>query len=139
LHFGMTSKAFYAVCWDLNKSGVLQAGSGNLSAAYDLDKGELAYPAKMSFYPQFVDGKISRMPVRFSYISWAPWNRELQSDKLLLDVAKLMEKWYGTGFFSSTLSTGGKGLVKIDGNRSVIIKIETESDVVVTITDLTVK
>lgn len=52
----------------------------------------------MNFYPNFHDDQIFAMPVFFNYKAWAPWNKELQSDILILEVKALMEKWYGKGF-----------------------------------------
>jgi hypothetical protein len=139
LNFGMTQKEFFAVCWDLNKKGTLREASGNMAAAYQLDKGELDHPAEMNFYPKYKDDKISEMPIRFHYKGWAPWNEDLQSKKLIVDVKKLMEKWYGTGgFFISPLPEGGKGIVKVDGNRRIVITIDSESEVLVMLSDLTV-
>ena len=139
LTFGMTAKEFFAVCWDLNKKGTLREASGNMAAAYQLDKGELDYPAEMTFYPKYIDDKISEMPMRFHYKGWAPWNEDLQSNKLIVDVKKLMEKWYGSGgYFISPLSAGGKGIVKVDGNRRIVITIDSESEVLVMLSDLTV-
>jgi hypothetical protein len=137
LSFGMTPKEFYAVCWDLNKKGVLREGLGNMTAAYQLDKGEMNYDAEMDFYPKYKDDKISEMPVRFHYKGWAPWNEHLQSNKLVVEVKKLMEKWYGTGFFISPLPAGGKGIVNVVGNKRIVITVESESEVLVTLTDLT--
>lgn len=138
LYLGMTIKDFYAVCWDLNKKGVLREASGNMAAAYQLDKGEMTYPVEMNFYPKSIDDKISEMPVRFHYKDWAPWNEHLQSNKLVVEVKNLMEKWYGKGFFISPIQGGGKGIVKVDGNKRIIITVESDSDVFVNISDLTV-
>ena len=138
LSFGMTQKEFFAVCWDLNKKGTLREATGNMAAAYQLDKGELNQPVEMTFYPKYIDDKISEMPVRFHYKGWAPWNEDLQSNKLIVEVKKLMEKWYGTGgFFISPLREGGKGIVKVDGNRRIVITIDSESEVLVMLSDLT--
>lgn len=140
LAFGMTQQQFYSVCWDLNKKGILREGTGNTTAAYQLDKGELNYPAEMNFYPKFIDGKIYEMPVWFHYKGWAPWNEHLQSTKLILEVQKLMGKWYGDeGFFVSPLpGDAKKGIVKVDGNRKIIITLDGDKDVLVVISDLTV-
>lgn len=139
LAFGMTAKEFYAVCWDLNKKGILREAVGNTAAAYQLNKGEMNYEAEMDFYPTYKNDKINEMPVRFHYKAWAPWNEHLQSNKLILEVQKLMEKWYGGGFFIASLPEGGKGIVKVEGNRKITITLipESESEVLVTFTDLT--
>ncbi len=83
--FGMTSKKFFAHCWELNKQGVIRQGLGKASVEYRLDD-ELKYPATMNFYPNFSENTIYEMPVRFKYEAWAPWNKPLQADSLQLDV-----------------------------------------------------
>lgn len=136
IHLGMSSKDFYSVCWDLNKSGVLIESRNNSATAYVFNKGEMDYPAQMDFYPKFDLGKITEMPVLFSYKSWAPWNKELQSDKLIFDVKKLMEKWYGEGFIYLKDDNRGNSYVKIDGNRRITISLASEVEVRVLYTDL---
>ena len=55
-------------------------------------KDELKYPGLMDFYPRFVEGKISEMPVTFNYAGWAPWNQKLSSDSLQHDVCNGMKR-----------------------------------------------
>ncbi len=120
LYLGMPKKDFFGRCWELNKQGVLRQGPGNLSVQHRLDSSVLGAPAFMRFYPVFKDGKILAMPVEFSFEAWAPWNKDLYSDKLLEQVKKLAEQWYGEGFLK--LEHEKKGLVvfvKVDGNREV--------------------
>src|SRR5689334_17441295 len=66
IKLGMTSKEFYAHCWEMNKKGLFFAGPGNMTVLYKLDK-ELKYPASMNFYPDFWQGKIYKMRVLFGY------------------------------------------------------------------------
>lgn len=141
LKLGMTSKEFYAVCWELNKQGILKEGRGNTSAMQVLDKGELKYPAAMLFYPRFLNDKIVEMPMLFTYSSWAPWNRDMQSDNLMTDVKKLLNSWYprGTEFISQKDEKGNILLVKVNGNMKITISIENESEVRVSIIDLAPK
>lgn len=91
MKFGMTSKEFYAHCWELNKKGLLTDGNNNTAVLYKLDK-ELSHPASMNFYPDFHENKIYRMKTDFSYNAWAPWNKQLFADSLQLDVVKLYKK-----------------------------------------------
>jgi hypothetical protein len=43
IKFGMTSKEFYAHCWELNKKGLVTDGNGNTAVLYKLPK-ELSHP-----------------------------------------------------------------------------------------------
>ena len=94
----------------------------------------------MLYYPDFKDDRVVQMRARFQYDSWAPWNRRLWSDSLLLDVRQLMETWYGEGFMIREIPVPLKGLtrgfVKVDANRQITIRRDTDSEVLVLITDL---
>lgn len=133
---GMPRDEFYDYSWKLNKKHLVRQGPGNLSIEYELDK-ELPHPGTMNFYPDFKDQKIHRMRVLFSYDGWAPWNDNLGADSLIFDVKKLMEKWYGTGFFEIEKPQMGTSFVKIDGNREILIFKADETRVNVFFTDLT--
>ena len=94
----------------------------------------------MLYYPDFKDDRVVQMRASFQYDAWAPWNRRLWSDSLLLDVRQLMETWYGEGFMIREISVPLKGFthefVKIDANRQITIRRASDSDVLVLITDL---
>ncbi len=120
IHFGMSEKEFYTRCWDLNKQGLIKQGMRNMTVEYIL-KDELKYPGTMDFYPEFVDGIISELPVQFLYNGWTPWNKSLSTDSLQVDVLKWYEKQYGNGFLEVEHSKRGIAYVKIDGNRRISI------------------
>lgn len=138
LRLGMTSKEFYATCWELNKKGLIRQGNHNESVLYELDD-ELNHPADMNFYPSFHKDKIYEMPVRFNYKNWAPWNRNLWSDSLQLDVVNLFKAWYGDEFMVIKHPDKGKAFVKVDGNRRISIYKTDDQFVWAYFTDLTVK
>jgi hypothetical protein len=122
LSLGMRSKAFYDRCWELNKKGLFTNGNDNTTVLYKVEKG-LKYPASMDFYPDFYQGKISRMKVSFQYNAWAPWNKPQWADSLLPDVLNLYKTWYpqGNPFISITDQKRGTIYVKVDGNRRITI------------------
>ena len=120
LQLGMTSENFYKTCWDLNKAGLIRQGSGNTTVAYEM-KEELNFVTNVNFYPSFYEDKIYEMPVQFKYKAWAPWNKQMQSDSLQLDVLSLFEEWYGIGFFEVAPDAQKKAFVKVDGNRRISI------------------
>lgn len=139
LELGMTKKAFYEACWDLNKKGVLSNGPSELSVEYDA-KMPSGNTAKMRFYPKFEDEKIYMMPVEFTYEGWAPWNEELAVEKLREDVVKLFEEWYGHGFIEVTNEDKSQIVfVKVDGNRRIRIFKKQLSMIRAEIVDLKIK
>ncbi|MFN8210646.1 MAG: hypothetical protein U0T33_06735 [Bacteroidales bacterium] len=138
LYLGMPQKDFYSKCWELNKTGLIKQGEGNMTVEYKM-KNELKHQAFMNFYPKFEGGKISEMPVKYKYAGWAPWNKALSSDKLQLDVLSYYEKLYGKGFITVSNKVMGNAYVKIDGNRRITIYKADDLYVYATFTDLTVK
>ncbi|MEO6631310.1 MAG: hypothetical protein ABIN13_06290 [Mucilaginibacter sp.] len=136
IKLGMTSKEFYAHCWEMNKKGVFFAGSGNMTVLYKLSK-ELKYPASMDFYPDFRQGRIYKMRVTFGYDAFAPWNKQMFADSLQLDVLNMLKKWYkDKDFITMKDSTKGTIFVQVDGNRRIIIGKFNDAHVKVDYTDL---
>jgi hypothetical protein len=120
IYLGMPAKDFYLHCWELNRRGIIKQGTNNTTVEYVL-KNELKHPALMDFYPTFTDNRISEMPVRFAYAGWAPWNKELSSDNLQLDVLNWYKKTYGSGFIEVGHPVKGTAYIKINGNRRISI------------------
>jgi hypothetical protein len=138
LYFGMPEKEFYLHCWNLNQKGIIKQGENNVTVLYEL-KDQLKHLAVMDFYPKFNQGKIFEMPVRFLYKGWAPWNKELSSDKLEIDVLRWYEKIYGDGFIEVKHPKRGIAYVKVDGNRRITIFKEDDLHVWAVFTDMLVK
>jgi hypothetical protein len=135
--FGMTSKEFYAHCWELNEEKLIRQGNRNMTVEYQVE--ELDFPASMNFYPNFHQDKIYEMPVSFMYLAWAPWNEEMSADSLESDVVELLEKWYGgNSFIKVEHPEKGSVLVKVDGNRRIVVQKE-EVQVQVKYTDMLVE
>ena len=138
LYLGMPDKDFYTQCWKLNRQGLIKQGGTNKTVEYQA-KNELKYACQLDFYPTFVDGKISELPVRFVYSGWAPWNKELASDKLQIDVLNWYKKLYGDDFMEIGHPTKGLAYVSINGNRRISIFKEDELHVWAVFTDMLVK
>jgi hypothetical protein len=136
IEFGMTSKDFFAHCWELNKQGLIRQGSQNTTVMYELK--DFKDKASMNFYPTFIDGEVREMPVTFAYENWAPWNKGLVADSLLQEVMPLMEEWYGKGFLKMEHPTSGDIYVRQDKNRRITVKTDKERFVNVMFTDLSV-
>jgi hypothetical protein len=136
MHLGMSDKDFYTLCWELNREGLIRQSHSNTSVEFHPGE-KLDYPATMTFYPKFVDGKIAEMPVQFSYDGWAPWNKKYSSAQLVEDIREWYEKEYGKGFISVTHPVKGKAFIKIDGNRRITIYQEDDLYAWAIFTDLT--
>ena len=125
IYFGMPEKDFYVHCWNLNKKGLIRQGETNTTVLYQM-KNELKYPASMDFYPKFKDGKITEMPVKFKYIGWAPWNKELTSEKLQSEIVRYYEKIYGGSFIEVKDPKRGSVFVNIKGNRRISVFVQND-------------
>jgi hypothetical protein len=138
LYLGMPEKDFYLHCWQLNKKGLIRQGDTNTTVEYNI-KDELKYPGTMNFYPRFVQGKISEMPVQFHYKGWAPWNKKLSSEKLQSDILNWYKKVYGAGFIKVKHPLHGIAYVKVDGNRRITIFKQDDLNVWAVFTDMLIK
>ena len=125
IHFGMTDKDFYTLCWELNREGIIKQSNSNTSVEYHPGE-KLKHPATLQFYPKFVEGKIVELPIKFFYGGWAPWNKELSSGQLVEDIRRWYEDEYGKGFISISHPVRGKAFTKIDGNRRITIYQEDD-------------
>ena len=134
LRLGMSSRDFYAHCWELNKQKVIRQGSGNTSVLWDLT--ELRDTADANFYPKFYRDSILEMPVLINYKKWSPWNKEQSNDTLLVDVLGLLKRWYGGDFLYIDFPEVGRIYVKVDANRRIMVSKVGESQVKVIYTDL---
>ena len=92
----------------------------------------------MNFYPNFVNGKISEMPVRFIYSGWAPWNQKLSSDSLQSDVLQWIEKKHGGRFMKVDHPKRGSAFINLNGNRRITIFKENDMNVLALFTDMSV-
>lgn len=139
LKFGNTRKEFFKKCWDLNRKEVVTNGPSNDYVQVMLlprDSTQSLKKIKMLFYGVFnADDIMTAMDVKFSYEAWAPWNKDFQADKLLPVVQDTLLKWYPGNPFIKVKDV----LVKVDGNRQIQIKQESDRDVSVLIEDLEYK
>ena len=129
---GMTRDDFFKVSWEMNKEEKI---SGLVKIDYEFN--ELKSRALMRFYPDFVDDRISKMPVDVHYVGWAPWNAELSSDSLAVDLVEYYEEIYETSFNQVYVPHLEKqAFVSVDGNREISIYPLTEMVTRVDFTDL---
>lgn len=115
--FGMERLEFFDHSWQLNQEGIITGGS---YVEYQLDN--ISPSATMAFFPEFHNGKIYKMPIEVQYDGWAPWNKDLFSDSLIVELVDNYEKIYGPGFIKTTHPENGKeSWIKVDGNRRISI------------------
>jgi hypothetical protein len=137
LKLGMTDHQFYGQCWEMNKLGLIRQGAGNTTVLYSFE--ELKAPAEMNFYPDFYQGRIWRMPVKYSYKAWAPWNPRLSADSLQIDLLNKYKEWYDDDFMEVRHPFRGSAYIRVDGNRRIAISKADEMSVWVIFTDLLVE
>ncbi len=137
VYLGMPQQEFYDYCWRMNKENKMMQGPSNITVQVDMSD-TLSHPSKMFFYPTFVDGKIASVPMNFAYDAWSPWNKQLATDSLLLDVVDALGRWYGD-FTRMGDEERGYVYVRIDGNRQVkIFKQDLKHEVKAVVSDLSV-
>ena len=142
MFMGQTRQDFFTRCLELNKQQIITDG-GSMDAkfveAYD-SLGDNTKRKEMLFYGLFDDktNVMYGMRMTFSYFGWTLWNEDLHADKLIWDVRdKLMKDYGGNPFIEVDLSGDTlKSLVKIDGNRRIVIVPKNKKDVYVKIEDL---
>lgn len=129
---GMTRDDFFKVSWEMNKDKII---SGLVKIDYEFD--HLKSSAVMRFYPEFIDNRISKVPVDVHYVAWAPWNRELSSDSLIVDLKNYYESNNNADFKEVYVPSIEKNaLVSVKGNQEIIIYPLTEMVARLEFTDL---
>lgn len=130
---GMERQDFFNHSWELNQQKIV---TGNSQVHYKME--ELSSDATMTFYPDFKNDKIVRMPVEISFDSWAIWNRDLYSDSLVVEILDLYKDTYGSDFIHTVHPELKKeSWIKIDGNRRISIYRKDDMKVRVEFLDLT--
>ena len=93
---------------------------------------------RVHFRPKFYQKELFEMTYEYAYEAWAPWNREYNSESLLIDVKDWMEEQYGSGFVEIKKEGVLPAFAKVDGNRRIHIKAKDDVRVEVNFTDLPV-
>lgn len=143
MRMGQTKKEFFGICWDLNKQQIISQGNGGANARFYTDRDSLGNTTPISkdmlFYGIFDEEDIMRgMRMTYAYVAWAPWNRALQADSLMLNLRDEYLRGYpGNDFIEIDIKASEHpALVKIDGNRQILIYTKNDKDVAVKIEDL---
>ena len=136
----MTSKDFYAHCWDLNKRQLITQGPSNNSVRYYLPTESIGQKIEMLFYPVFENDIVYEVNSTFSYTGWAPWNKETSSDYLMDEVRDILSGWYATEFIEIKNPKNNNILyATVNGNRRIAITKVSEREVRARYTDLTLE
>jgi len=146
MRMGQTKKDFFTICWDLNKEKIISQGAG-ANARYVTDRDSIGGEAdplskEMLFYGIFDENEVMRgMRMSYSFLAWAPWNEDMQSDRLLEHLRKIyLADYPGNDFIELEIKESEyPALVKIDGNRQILMYPKNDKDVVVKIEDLEYK
>ena len=135
LYLGMDRQAFFDRCWELNHEQLTTNGGSVQSVKYVMEK-EFDQTVIMEFYPTFYHEKIIEMPVVFTYDAWAPWNKELGSDSLLVNLIPVFKEWYGGDFEVLDHEVMGKVYVRMDGKRRINLFIRDDRYVQAVFSDM---
>jgi len=129
---GMTREDFREHSWQLNKEEVI---SGLVKIDYPFDG--LKENAMMTFFPDFKNNRISKMPVEIHYEKWAPWNSEFSSDTLMIDLVNYYESHYETQFHELFVPHLDKNAyVSVEGNRAITVSRHNDMIALVEFIDL---
>lgn len=137
--FGDTRQEFFTHGWEVNKKGLIQQGRKNNTVSHILRSEDGSSDIEMFFFPEFDDEtKIKSMPMYMVYTGWAPWNRRLFSDSLLIAAKDTLMNWYpGNGFNSYTDEKNNVEVwYKVDGNRQITMGVVDEKEVKIVIKDM---
>lgn len=125
MEFGITKQEFFNRCWKLNKQELVKQGPRNNFVEYKLkDRSDADKTITMLFYGTFNDEKImTGLDLKFYYEAWSLWNKSLHSNVLLEAVQDSLKSWFpGNDFIKVNLKNQKEVLVKIDGNRRILIE-----------------
>ncbi|MEB2781510.1 hypothetical protein U3A58_14005 [Algoriphagus sp. C2-6-M1] len=139
MYLGMGQQDFFNLCTELNQKELITQGPGGNTNVEHRMTDEFDSEVSMRFFPTFIENKVFEMPVTYSYIAWAPWNKQYWADSLLEKVLDKYKIWYGDDFKLINHPDQGKVYYKIDGKRRINLFIRDEQFVQAVFTDLKVE
>ena len=114
---GMDRETFRQMSWELNQQKKL---TGLVKMEYVFD--DLEDQAVMSYYPEFENNVITRIPIDVNYQAWSPWNEQFSSDSLVIDLKDHFENEFSTEFENVFIPyMNREGWVSVEGNRLIAI------------------
>lgn len=142
LEIGQKMQAFFDRCTQLNKEKKITQGAGVFAHQILKPQNEHDPKIEMLFYGISNQEKIlTGMKLRFSYVAWSPWNKKLQSEKLIAPVKDSLMRWFpGNPFFKMTSGIEDQNVhIKIDGNRRIRVLLLNARQLSVKIEDISKK
>ena len=126
LTFGDSKETYFKKCYELNKQKIITNNHGpNPQYVEKLDSTmDQTLTKELLFKGIFDEAKILRgVELKYSYTSWAPWNKKRQSSFLLEDLKNKFTKEYkGNDFIEIKIDNNKiKAFVKVDGNRQILM------------------
>lgn len=122
LEIGQKMQDFFDRCTALNKAKKITQGSGIFARQELIPTENDGHKIEMLFYGISNPEKtLTGMDLRFSYIGWSPWNKNLQSNMLMAAIKDSMQLWFpGNPFIEVDSGIDNKvALIKVDGNRRI--------------------
>lgn len=138
-YLGMPKKDFFDLCTELNKDQIITQALGGTTNVEHRIVDQYDSEVSMRFFPTFIEEKVFEMPVTYSYVAWAPWNRQYWAENLLPKVLEKYKLVYGEEFKLIEHPIQGKVYYKIDGKRRINLFIKDEQHVLAVFTDLKVE
>ena len=133
--FTTSREEFYEMSWQMNQQEII---TGGVNIVYNLE--ELDSTVRLEFFPEFKDGFISEMPIKASYISWAPWNEGFSSDNLLINLKEYYKSIYETTFsYVQVPELEKEAWVSVEGNREIRMYKTSVNTVQINFIDLSKK
>ncbi len=140
INFGDSQSIFREKCLELNKQHLTTQGEG-INIQYlliDSMSSNVPLTVKILFRPEFDEKEtLAAVELKFSYLGWAPWNRNLYSDSLKRRVINWLTTWYKGNKFVTAHANKSDIPVKVDGNRRILVYEDQPQYVVVRVEDLT--
>jgi hypothetical protein len=138
IRFGDSQQVFREKCYALNQQHLATEGDSFWVRYLFPDSSKDNSPGmKLLFFPAFDEKNILiGLDLKFSYLGWAPWNSELQADRLQEKIKPLLMKWYGGNEFVVAHVNGKDIPVKLDGNRRIMIYTAPPEHVMVRVQDI---
>ena len=145
MEMGLTRKEFFDICWKLNKEKLIDQGSGN-GMAYHKDPYDSLQPNKaikeLQFYGIFDKNDTMRgMSMIYNFSAWGSFEKKYNSKSMMDTLINFYTKTRkGNPFIEMDLGLDKyKALVKVDGQRQILIYPKNDKDVIVKIEDLKFK
>jgi hypothetical protein len=139
IKLGDSLTEFRDKCFALNKEHITTEGPGYFVQYFfsDSSSKDKSPTIRLLFQPGYDKAnRISDIEMKFSYMGWAPWNRQYYSDSLKLRLIKMLERWYRGNKFVIAHVRKEDIPVKVDGNRRILVFEEVPQTVVVRVEDM---